>query len=434
MSEQNFQPVRGMRDLVGQDAMIQEFIESNFSNVFASFGYYPLYTPAVENFELFKVKGAAGEAIKEEIYYFKDKSERELALRFEFTASLARVAATQQLKMPFKRYQIGEVYRYDRPQAKRYRAFTQADIDILGVAGLEAEIEVMQVIRNCFDSLKLKPKVIFNSRKLLGEVLAKYALGKEIEAMRILDKMDKLDKKEIKIMLTEKGINPDMVDLIEKNSLSEIEKLVGTDSLGVKEIKEFTQLLKENKLDFVEFDARLARGFEYYTGIVFEIKLDNGQAKSADFAGPAKRSDVLQGPSVGGGGRFDKLVSTYGGQPTPAVGVGLGVSRIFDYLKENGFVVGSQGMYLFGLGVKSTELFKIADTLRTESVFVEVDLNSRNLSKNIEFAQKKGYKFVGIVGENEIKANTITIKNIQTSEQETMSLNDLNKIRAKVTW
>jgi histidyl-tRNA synthetase len=409
------QPVRGMRDLIGSDAMIQEFIEGNFRKTFASFGYYPLYTPAVENFELFKIKGAAGEAIKEEIYYFKDKSERELALRFEFTASLARVAATNQLKMPFKRYQIGEVYRYDRPQAKRYRAFTQADIDILGVAGLEAEIEIMQVIRDCFDTLKLKPRVIFNSRKLLEEVLKVFADGKEVEAMRILDKMDKLEKKDIKLMLEEKGINSEVVELIEKNSFTEVQKLLGAETEGVKEIKNFTDLLKENKLDFVEFDARLARGFEYYTGIVFEIKLDNG-------------------PSVGGGGRFDKLVSTYGGQMTPAVGIGLGISRIFDYLKEKGFSVGSQGMYLFGIGTKVNELFGIADNLRKEGVFVEVDLNSRNLSKNIEFAQKKGYKFVGIIGENEIKANTITIKNIESGEQENISLGELNKIKSKVNW
>ncbi|HPM86193.1 MAG TPA: histidine--tRNA ligase [archaeon] len=411
----SFQPVRGMRDLVGQDALIQEFIEGNFRRVFASFGYAPLFTPAVENFDLFKIKGAAGEAIKEEIYYFKDKSERELALRFEFTASLARVAATTQLKMPFKRYQIGEVYRYDRPQAKRYRAFTQADIDILGVAGLEAEIEIMQVIKDCFNSLRLKPKVIFNSRKLLQEILGKFAPEKEIEAMRILDKMDKLEKKDIKLMLEEKGIDSKVVELIEKNSLSEIQKLLGSKTEGVKEINNFINLLKENELDFVEFDARLARGFEYYTGIVFEIKLDNG-------------------PSVGGGGRFDKLVSLYGGQSTPAVGVGLGVSRIFDYLKENGFVVGSQGLYLFGLNVDSTKLFKTANDLRKEGIFVEVDLNSRNLSKNIEFAQKKGYKFVGIVGENELKANTIAIKNIENGEQEIVSLKDLDKIKEKVNW
>jgi histidyl-tRNA synthetase len=222
----NLQPVRGMRDLVGQDALIQEFIEGNFRRIFASFGYAPLYTPAVENFDLFKIKGSVGEAIKEEIYYFKDKGERELALRFEFTASLARVAATTQLKMPFKRYQIGEVYRYDRPQAKRYRAFTQADIDILGVGGLEAEIEIMQVIKSCFESLKLKPKVIFNSRKLLQEVLGKFALGKEIEAMRILDKMDKVEKKEVKLMLEEKGIDSRVIELIEKNSFEEIQKFL----------------------------------------------------------------------------------------------------------------------------------------------------------------------------------------------------------------
>ncbi|VVB75523.1 Histidine--tRNA ligase [uncultured archaeon] len=409
----DYQPVRGMRDLIGQDAMIQETVEGTFRKVFAKYGYLPLYTPAVESFDLFKVKGAAGEAIKDEIYYFKDKSDRELALRFEFTASLARVAATNQLKMPFKRYQIGEVYRYDRPQAKRYRAFTQADIDILGVSGVEAELEIMFLIRDCFSALGLKPKVVFNSRKLLSEVLAKYAPGKEIEAMRVLDKLDKVDKKGIKEMLEEKGIESFVVDLIEMNSLAQIEKVIGADTEGVKEIKKFEALCKENDLGFVEFDARLARGFEYYTGIVFEVKLDKG-------------------PSVGGGGRFDKLIGLYGGQSTPAVGIGLGVSRIFDYLKEIGFKVGFEGMYLFGIGVEAAKLFRIADKLRSEGIFVETDLAGRNLSKNIDFAQKKGYKFVGIIGENEIKAKTITIKNIESGKQEVLKLGDAEKIRKLV--
>jgi len=336
------QTVRGMRDLIGSDALIQETIEGTFRKVFASYGYLPLYTPAVENFDLFKIKGGAGEAIKEEIYYFKDKSERELALRFEFTASLARVAATSQLKMPFKRYQIGEVYRYDRPQAKRYRAFYQADIDILGVSGLGAELEIMLIVKDCFTKIGLKPKVIFNSRKLLEEVLGKYAKGKEIEAMRALDKLDKMEKKDVKVMLEEKGIDSTVVDLMEKNSLIEIEKVIGSSGNGVKEIKEFETLCKENKLDFVEFDSRLARGFEYYTGIVFEVKLDNG-------------------PSVGGGGRFDKLIGLYGGQETPAVGIGLGVSRIFDYLKEIGFKIKMEGLVLVGIGLEGNTLIKTAN-------------------------------------------------------------------------
>jgi histidyl-tRNA synthetase len=409
----DLQTVRGMRDLVGQDALIQETIESNFRKVFASYGYLPLYTPTVENFDLFKIKGAAGEAIKDEIYYFKDKGDRELALRFEFTASLARVAATNQLKMPFKRYQIGEVYRYDRPQAKRYRAFYQADADILGVAGLEAELELMCLIRDTFGSLNLKPRVIFNSRKLLEEVLGKFAPGKEIEAMRILDKLDKMEKKEIKAMMDEKGIDSSVVDLIEMNSLEQIQKVLNAETNGVKEIKEFSEKCRQSGLDFVTFDARLARGFEYYTGIVFEVKLDNG-------------------PSVGGGGRFDKLVGLYGGQATPAVGFGLGVSRIFDYLKENNFKIRMEGMLLFGIGVKSEELFLLSNNLRKEGIFCEVDLVGKGVGKNIEFAEKKGYKYVGILGENELKAGTITIKDIEEGSQESYSLRDLENIKKKV--
>ncbi|MFA6065356.1 MAG: histidine--tRNA ligase [archaeon] len=407
------QTVRGMRDLIGSDALIQETIEGTFRKVFASYGCLPLYTPAVENFDLFKIKGAAGEAIKEEIYYFKDKSDRELALRFEFTASLARVAATNQLKMPFKRYQIGEVYRYDRPQAKRYRAFYQADVDILGVAGLSAELEIMFLVRDCFSKLGLKPKVVFNSRKLLEEVLGKYAKGKEVEAMRALDKLDKMDKKEVKAMLSEQGIDSEVVDLIEQNSLTAIENIIGAETAGVKEIKEFVTMCKANNLDFVEFDARLARGFEYYTGIVFEVKLDNG-------------------PSVGGGGRFDKLVALYGGQPTPAVGIGLGVSRIFDYLKETGFKVKMEGMVLVGLGLKGNELFETSNALRAQGIFVEPDLVGKSVGKNIEFAEKKGYRFVGIIGEDELKANSIAIKNIETGKQEMVSLKELDKIKQMV--
>jgi histidyl-tRNA synthetase len=405
----SFQTARGMRDLVGKDAMIQEFVESAFQKVFSSYGYIPLYTPAVESFDLFKVKGAAGEAIKEEIYYFKDKSERELALRFEFTASLARVAASENLKMPFKRYQIGEVYRYDRPQAKRYRAFTQADIDILGVKGLEAELEVMLVVRDCFEALKLKPKVIFNSRKLLNELLEVYAKGKEADAMRLLDKMDKFEKKEIEKEMKEKGIDSKVIEIIQKNDLDEIAQIIGELSEGILEIKSFSKLCEENKLDFVEFDAKLARGLEYYTGIVFEARIDNG-------------------PSIAGGGRYDKLIELYGGQKTPAVGISFGVSRIFDYLSENGFKVGLEGLFLTGIGILPSELFGVSELLRKAEIFNETDLQGKSISKAFEYAEKKGYSFVGVIGENEKKEGKITIKNLKTGKQEIFSLKEIEKI------
>lgn len=401
--------VRGMRDLIGKDALLQKNIEKTFETIFQNYGYVPIYTPAVENFELFKIKGGAGELIKEEIYYFKDKSERELGLRFEFTASLGRIAANNQLKLPFKRYQIGEVYRYDRPGAKRYRAFNQADIDILGVSGIEAELEIMMIIKDCFEKLDLKPKVIFNSRILLNEIFKKYAPTNKREAMRIIDKIDKIGKTQAKKELKKISVDEKLIDIVSENNLEKIEKIVGKNSIGLKEINSFKEICKKNKIDFLEFSSSLARGFDYYTGIVFEIKLDDG-------------------PSVGGGGRFDKLIQTYGGKSTPAVGMGLGVSRIYDYLKEKNTRTKIEGMYLIGIGIDNAKIQSLAKEFREQGLICETDLVNKSISKNFEYAEKKGYRGIGIIGENELKNNEITIKNLNNGVQFKTKI-DIKKIK-----
>jgi histidyl-tRNA synthetase len=399
-----YQPVRGMRDIVGKDALIQQRVEDAIRCAAEKYGYLPLYTPAVESFELFTAKGTAGEAIKNEIYYFKDKGDRELGLRFEFTASLARVAASSQLRLPFKRYQIGEVYRYDRPQAKRYRAFTQADIDILGVPGLQAELELMIVAKKILTKLGIDAKIKFNNRKLLQSFLEGFAKGKEIEAMRIIDKLDKFSEDDVKKELKEKRIDEKIIDLIKKNSLEEISKLDTVKySDGLKEVNEFIEMLEENNLNFVELDLALARGLEYYTGTVFEIKTEKG-------------------PSIGGGGRFDRLIESYGGQPTPSVGISFGVSRIFDYLVEKDEKIMLDGLFLLGLGISYSKTLSIGETIRNKGINVEIDLTGKNISKNLDYAQKKGYNFVGILGENELKTNTITIKNLENGEQKNLSI------------
>jgi histidyl-tRNA synthetase len=397
-----------MRDLIGTDAMLQEKVEDTCKNSFKKYGFIPLYTPAVENFDLFRVKGGAGELIKDEIYYFKDKSDRELGLRFEFTASLARVAATNQLKMPFKRYQIGEVYRYDRPQAKRYRAFTQADIDILGIKSPYAELELMQITKDIFEKLELKPKVYFNSRVLLESLINKYSKGKVVETIRIIDKMDKVSEEETKKALENIDTKTEIIDIIKNNSIEEISELLGEDDAGVRDVKEFLELIKKNNLDFIEFNAGLARGLEYYTGIVFEAKIEDG-------------------PSIAGGGRFDKLISTYGGQDTPACGLGIGVSRIFDYLKEKETKVRVNGIYLIGTGVETDKLIEIATKLRESGIICEVDLQGKSISKNLSYAEKKKIRCVGIIGEDEIKENKITIKNMFNGMQFSIDL-DTEKI------
>lgn len=399
-----YQPVRGMRDIVGKNALVQQKIEDAVRCSAEKYGYLPLYTPAVESFELFTAKGTAGEAIKNEIYYFKDKSERELGLRFEFTASLARVAASSQLKLPFKRYQIGEVYRYDRPQAKRYRAFNQADIDILGVKGLEAELELMLIAKEVLSKLNINAKIKFNNRKLLQAILEGFAKGKEIEAMRIIDKLDKFSEEDVKKELKEKGINSEIIDVVKKNSLDEISKLESVKySDGLKEVNDFLGMLQGNELDFVELDLSLARGLEYYTGTVFEIKADNG-------------------PSIGGGGRFDRLIESYGGQATPAVGISFGVSRIFDFLVEKNDKIALEGLFLFGLGIPYGKVISVAETFRNNGINTDQDLTGKNISKNLDYAQSKGYKYAGIIGENELKTNSITIKDIETGEQKTLPI------------
>jgi histidyl-tRNA synthetase len=399
-----YQPVRGMRDIVGKNAIVQQRVEDAVRCSAEKYGYLPLYTPAVESFELFTAKGTAGEAIKNEIYYFKDKSERELGLRFEFTASLARVAASSQLKLPFKRFQIGEVYRYDRPQAKRYRAFTQADIDILGVKGLEAELELMLIAKDVLSKLNIDAKIKFNNRKLLQSILEGFAKGKEIEAMRIIDKLDKFSEDDVKRELKEKGINPQIIDVVKKNSLDEISRLESVKySDGLKEVNDFSEMLQGNELDFVELDLSLARGLEYYTGTVFEIKADNG-------------------PSIGGGGRFDRLIESYGGQTTPAVGISFGVSRIFDFLVEKNDKIALEGLFLFGLGIPYGKVISVAETFRNNGINTEQDLTGKNISKNLDYAQSKGYKYAGIIGENELKTNSITIKDIETGEQKILPI------------
>jgi histidyl-tRNA synthetase len=399
-----YQPVRGMRDIVGKNAIVQQRVEDAVRCSAEKYGYLPLYTPAVESFELFTTKGTAGEAIKNEIYYFKDKSERELGLRFEFTASLARVAASSQLKLPFKRFQIGEVYRYDRPQAKRYRAFTQADIDILGVKGLEAELELMLIAKDVLSKLNIDAKIKFNNRKLLQSILEGFAKGKEIEAMRIIDKLDKFSEDDVKRELKEKGINPQIIDVVKKNSLDEISRLESVKySDGLKEVNDFSEMLQGNELDFVELDLSLARGLEYYTGTVFEIKADNG-------------------PSIGGGGRFDRLIESYGGQTTPAVGISFGVSRIFDFLVEKNDKIALEGLFLFGLGIPYGKVISVAETFRNNGINTEQDLTGKNISKNLDYAQSKGYKYAGIIGENELKTNSITIKDIETGEQKILPI------------
>jgi histidyl-tRNA synthetase len=409
----DFQAVRGMRDLLPDEAKRKQLIEDRIRREFEAYGFEPIETPVVESFELLAAKGGAGEAIKEEIYYFKDKSERELGLRFDLTVPLARVILNNpQLPKPFKRYQIGKVYRYDKPGASRYREFTQADADIVGSSSIMADFECIALAYKVMKDLSLEFTIRVANKKLLEEICKACGIKLEQvkECMRSLDKLDKIGVNGIKKELSEKGIPDKVLEVIQKNNLKEIGGLV-KDKTGYNEINELLEYCTNGGLsEFVKFDASLARGLEYYTGNVFEIVCKDG-------------------PSVGGGGRYDNLVQTYGGPATPAVGISFGVDRLLDMRKKSPGVWKTQIMVV-PIGIQAgKESLNIGRALRDAGLFVENDLMQRSLQKNLEYANKKSIPFVIIIGDNELKSQTMTIKNLGTGKQETVKMSEIEKIK-----
>ncbi|HZX20264.1 MAG TPA: histidine--tRNA ligase [archaeon] len=399
-----FQTVRGMRDFLPEQMKKKQFIEDFIRKIFESYGYEPLQTPIVEEFGLLSAKGSGGEAVKDEIYYFKDKSERELGLRYDLTVPLGRIAASNPLGRPFKRYCIGQVYRYDRPQAKRYREFTQADADIVGTKTIEADFECVQIAIDVMRGLGFEFEIKVNNRKILEELGLKMEIKEEQikEAFRLIDKMDKIGLKEVEKEFKEKKINARILGQIEANSFEQVKDYL-SQSESLVELEKVLELCKENNYKEVGFDLGLARGLEYYTGIVFEVKIQNG-------------------PSVAAGGRYDRLIELYGGQPSPAVGISFGVDRLYDYL-EGTLVVGSNtDVFVIPIGEKAVSAaFNIASKIRKTGLGVEVDLMQRNIKKNFEYANKKGIGFVIVIGENELKVKKFKLKDMGSGKEKEFS-------------
>ncbi len=416
MSEK-FQTVRGMRDFLPEQAVKKQFIEDLCRQVFERYGFLPLETPVVEEFKLLAKKGSGGEAIKDEIYYFKDKSERELGLRFDLTVPLARIIALNpQLPKPFKRYQIADVYRYDRPGASRYRKFTQADIDIVGSSSMLADFECIAASIEILQKLELKFKVRISNRNLLEEIAVCCGVEKENvkECFRCIDKLDKIGKEGVASELKEKGIASKILDTIEKNNIADVVKQVKKKE-GLGELKELMALLKKAGLDkFVKIDLSLARGLEYYTGNVFEIAIANG-------------------PSVGGGGRYDNLVASYGGQQTPAVGISLGIDRLLDTLQNKLNPQAGAKIFVVAVGKEMQEqALELVQKIRALEINASMDLNSRGISKNLDYANKLGIPFVAILGEKEAKKKEFSLKNMKSGKEQKVKIAGLKKLKDKL--
>lgn len=443
---------QGTRDFNAGVVQKRNYIFNTIRSVFELYGFQPLETPAMENLDtlmgkygeegdklIFKIlnNGLDNPTKKEQAIADFDKilagknnkGITERALRYDLTIPFARYVAMNygQLTLPYKRYQIQPVWRADRPQKGRYREFYQCDADVVGSQSLLNEIELTNLYAAVFEKLQLPVEIRINSRKILA-ALATVCGGSEmlIPITIAIDKLDKIGLEKVKEELLNNGLNTNQINTIEKyllidgtndQKIIQIKNLLIDNEMGNAGIAEIehvlnnTQLISHNSTLFI--DLTLARGLNYYTGIIFEVKAIGAQMGS-----------------IGGGGRYDDLTGLFGMPNVPGVGISFGVDRMYDVLEELQLfpdeVQKGTKVLFFHLGeAESKKAYELMQQLRNHGIASELFHENTKLDKQFKYAEKKNIPYVIILGTNELGEGTCNIKNIQTGEQRTIAQSDL---------
>jgi len=411
---------KGTRDFKPEEMIVMNKIVSTLKEIFEVYGYSPLETPSFERFDILSSKYAGGSEILKETFKFKDQGKRDLALRYDLTVPMCRfVGMNPNLKMPFKRYQTGEVFRDGPVESARYRQFTQCDVDIVGCKDMNADAEIISLTSRAFKKLGFDFIIKVNNRKLLNDIL-KYCKVNENKIEDVILSIDKLEKFGLdaaKKELKEKNINQKTINEIlkiinikggNKEKLNKLKKILKTD--GLNEISDLLGYLKILNID-VKFDPSLARGLSYYTGTVIEVTLKNSKVKS----------------SVCGGGRYDKMIGDFLGKGDyPAVGISFGLDRIYDaYIEKNKEEQKTvTQVYIIPINTFNESL-KIAEELRNEGVKVDIDLAGKGPSKNLKYANSLNIPYVLFIGEEELKQNKVKLKDMGTGKERLVTAKEL---------
>ncbi len=407
---------KGTRDLLPSEAIPRQEILDKLRKTFELYGFSPAETPILERYETLASKYAGGAEILKETFKLKDQGDRELGLRYDLTVPLCRlVGMNPQIKMPFKRYQIGPVFRDGPVNLGRYREFYQCDIDIIGSKSMLADAELLSLASDVFKDLKLKVNLNVNNIKLLNSILDYANIKNNKDSVLLtLDKLDKLGLEAVKAELKQKNVPESSIKkLIEiinlkGNNEAKIKKLKTTlkDLAGLSEIEELSKYCKSFKVDF-ELNLWLARGLSYYTGTIFEIKLIDSEITS----------------SVGGGGRYDKIIGNFleSNQEYPAVGISFGIERIYDAIKKDQNKQTVVQAFVIPIGVQEKAI-PILQKLRESEINAEMDLSDRGISKNLNYANALNIPYVLFVGEKELKAKKVKLKDMKSGKEELIAL------------
>lgn len=443
----NIQVPKGTRDFTSKVMFRRNYIFKKVRSCFERYGYAPIETPAMENIEtlsgkygqegdrlIFKVLNSGDFLSKSKIdstttskSLSKDISNK--ALRYDLTVPFARFVVNNQnqITFPFKRYQMQNVWRADRPQKGRFREFYQCDADVIGSKSLLNEIELIQLCDDIFTSLNIPNiQILINNRKILAAMIELMSASEYFDQfVIILDKIDKIGVENVKKELIKLGLDIKKINLLDKflniKNINDISVLLNQNELGKKGIEELDFILKsidslELKSSELKFNISLARGLDYYTGSIFEVK----------------SSDVNIG-SVAGGGRYDDLTSIFGLKDVSGVGISFGIDRIYLVMEELGLFpkdidISSKVLFLNFGELEAKYCFKYLEELRNNNISSELYPNNDKIKKQMNYANNKGVQFVVMIGEDEMKSGQLSVKNMSTGDQKEMSISELIKI------
>ena len=443
---------KGTRDFLPLETIRRNFIFDTIKTVFNRYGYQPIETPAMEKLStlmgkygeegdklLFKIlnSGDFAQKVSDDIWQEKNSIKltnqiSEKGLRYDLTVPFARFVVQHQneIQFPFKRYQIQAVWRADRPQRGRYREFYQCDVDIVGSNSLLNEVELIQIINDVYEKLQLDVTLKINNRKILAGLAQ--TIGHEEQLIDITVAIDKLDKMGIdKVLaeLSEKGISEQALKTLRpiiehkgnyQEKIDLLEEILKDSEIGIKGIEEIKTVFEYAKLFdlsvHLELDISLARGLNYYTGAIFEVV-----------------SNEVQIGSITGGGRYDNLTGIFGLKDISGVGISFGADRIYDVLLQTDkfpeFDKETTRILFVNFGEKESQYaLPLLSKIRKKGINAELYPHTAKLKKQFSYANNKSIPFVAIIGDDEIEAQTIQLKNMETGEQKQVNLQTLINI------
>lgn len=402
------QPYKGTRDFYPDDMRIRKWMFDKWRKACESFGYEEYDGPILEPLELFASK-TSDEIVNEQTYSFTDRGDRKVVMRPEMTPTVSRMVAAkrQELGYPLRLYSIPNCFRYERPQKGRLREFWQLNADIFGVVGTEADFEIIMLADAIMKAFGANPKqyqIQISSRKIIQDVFDELKIQgeKRAKVLNLIDKKEKVDELEWEKLFFE---------ILEDKQAKYILEFLKKEDVPQNAQKVIDRLQSQG-ITNVGFNRYLARGFDYYTDIVFEVFDTNPDNNRSMF----------------GGGRYDGLVGAFGVEPVPTVGFGMGDATFQNFLESNNLIpeLNTQtDIYIATIGDAVFGAQDVAQELRSKGLNVGIDLSGKKLEKQIKTADKKGIKNVLFVGEEELKTNKYKLKNLDTGDEQNLSVNEI---------